>query len=350
MSHFYQLKVAEVQRLTNDSVVLSFEIPAGESAQFSYKAGQYVTLRAQINGKEVRRSYSLCSAPSESGFKIGVKEVQGGNMSVWLNRNVKAGDVIDVMPPAGNFKLPDNISGGHFVAYAAGSGITPVLSMMKECMEKHPEVNFTLFYGNKSMDSVMFKSELHALNEKYSQLHIYYVLSRETASSPALEGRMSGAKALDLLRQYVPGVVNEFFLCGPGDMIVSVADSLKSSGISEKNIHFELFSTPVQDTEKKTLAYSGTSSVEVVMDGMSYHFSLAGAGNSILDAAISAGVDAPFSCKGAVCCTCKAKILEGTAAMDMNYALTDSEVADGYILTCQAHPTSEKLKVDYDVI
>lgn len=347
MSHFHSLKVKQVIRETKDSVSVSFHVSDDLASIFQFQSGQYLTLRALINGEDVRRSYSLCSAPHEGEYRIAAKEVEGGRMSSWLNRDVYEGMTIEVMPPQGNFLLGE---GKKHAAFAAGSGITPILSMIKSVLKDDHDAHFVLFYGNRDLNGIMFKEEMLRLQESSGRLHVYHVLSREKAESPLLEGRISKDKVMSLLQQYGGLGADQYYLCGPGDMIMSVADTLKANGIAADRIRYELFTTPVNEGEVHNVDAHGSSEVTVVMDGLEYVFPLEMDGEFILDAAMEAGVDAPFSCKGAVCCTCKAKVIEGTAEMEMNYALTDSEVEEGYILTCQAHPTSEKVKIDYDVV
>jgi ring-1,2-phenylacetyl-CoA epoxidase subunit PaaE len=351
MSHFHSLKVSGVVNETADCVSVSFDVPTDLKAQFAFLPGQYLTLRATVNGEDVRRSYSLSSAPFEGLFRIAVKRVDGGRMSSWITGNLREGMELQVMPPQGNFKLnPVEGKTATYVAFVAGSGITPVLSMIKSVMRTERS-QFILFYGNKALDSIIYKGELNKLVQDYpGRLHVYHVLSREGQGNALLEGRISGEKAVKLLDFYGGRNADAYYLCGPGDMIMGVEKELKAMGVDAGRIHHELFTTPVADAAPKAISGTGVSRMTVIMDGMSYNFDLAANGDNILDAAMSAGVDAPFSCKGAVCCTCKAKIVKGTAEMEMNYALTDSEVAEGFVLTCQAHPTSEEVTVDYDVV
>jgi ring-1,2-phenylacetyl-CoA epoxidase subunit PaaE len=355
MSHFHSLKVKEVRRETADAVSVSFEIPESLKADFRYQAGQYITLRSNVQGEDVRRSYSLCSAPFENDFRIAVKAVEGGKMSNWINTSLKAGDAVDVMAPVGNFVVNTQTGAQRkYVAFVAGSGITPVMSIIKQVLRDEGSSHFTLFYGNRTPESVIFRQELSQLvSQSAGRLHVYHVYSRSQQDDAVLNGRINGENAIKMLRHYNGINADAFMLCGPGDMIVAVDKALQTEGVAKDKILYEFFTAPVA-TESAVAASApaetGVSKVKVVMDGIHYDFDLDYQGKTILDAAMDAGVDAPFSCKGAVCCTCKAKITKGAANMEMNYALSDSEVEEGFVLTCQAHPCSPEIEVDYDVI
>jgi ring-1,2-phenylacetyl-CoA epoxidase subunit PaaE len=347
---FNKLKVKEIKKETNDTVSIAFEIPNALKSDFSYLPGQYVTIKSIIDGEDVRRAYSLCSAPFEDDFRIGVKRVDGGKMSTFLNEKIELGSELEVMKPTGNF-LIDNSADSN-VAFAAGSGITPVLSMIKSSLKVGG--SFTLFYGNKTADETIFKTELDGLKSSYpSQFNLHYIYSRENLDNALYEGRIKKEKVLDLLKIDSSLLKSEgFYMCGPEEMIFNVSDALKDLGVSESKIHFELFTAPTtKDVDGSPVVsdFSGESQVTVIMDGDEFEFPLSSDGDFILDVAIENGADAPFSCKGAVCCTCKAQVVEGKATMDMNYSLSDEEVEEGFILTCQARPASEKLVVDYDV-
>lgn len=354
MSHFHPIKVREVRRETADAVSIAFEIPSNLSQDFQYRAGQYITLRASINGEDVRRSYSLCSAPHEDDFRIAVKAVEGGKMSNWLNSQLHVGAQVELMPPMGNFVVNTHPGAQRkYVAFVAGSGITPVMSLIKKILHDEPSSHFTLFYGNRTPDSVIFKKELSELMQQSGgRLHVYHVLSRSQQDDSLLNGRINGQNAVNMLKHYNGIDADVYMLCGPGDMISDVDKALQAEGVSKDKILYEFFTAPVatDNAVSGAPAQAGLSKVKVILDGIDFHFDLNYQGKSILDAAMDAGVDAPFSCKGAVCCTCKAKITKGSATMDMNYALSDSEVAEGYVLTCQAHPSSTEIEVDYDVI
>ena len=358
MAKFHSLKISDIRKETANCVSIAFDIPQDIQSNFDYKAGQYITLKLNVNGEEIRRSYSLSSSPvADSDFRIAVKKVDDGRASTLLNESVDIGTTIEVMEPAGNFTT--NIVEGnntHYVAFAAGSGITPVISIIKSILATDSTSRFTLLYGNKTSGSIIYKDELDSLSEKYKEkLKVVNILTQEDTGNESTNGRVTKEKAQELLTQYVDmSDPTEFFLCGPETMINNCSELLAGKGIAKESIHFELFTTPIaaesEATKSSVTDFNGVSEVTVRIDGEEITFKLNGSGDAVLDAAIDAGVDAPFSCKGAVCCTCKAKIVEGTVEMEMNYALSDGEVEEGFILTCQSHPTSEKLVIDYDVI
>jgi len=355
MSKFYPLKVSAVNRETPDAVSIELEIPSNLQSEFQYKQGQYLTFRMIREGNEIRRSYSLCSAPSSDKIlKVAVKEVPNGLASTFLNRNLKAGDTLETMPPMGNFFTElSSKQKQNYVGIAAGSGITPILSLIKETLFVETESHFTLIYANKNQASVIFKNTLDELAKKYNgRLQIHYLFSRENSGEPLLFGRPDKQKLEQILTAKNCLQANHFFICGPEEMIMNANEILKANKIDKTSIHFELFTTPVKmasETKAPEGDFSGKARVKVTIDGIVTNFDLNSNGVSILDAAMDAGADAPFSCKGAVCCTCKAKVVKGKASMDMNYALTDKEVEQGYILSCQAHPQTAELEVDFDV-
>ncbi len=348
---FHALTVREVRRETSDSVSVAFDVPSG--GNFRFVPGQYLTLRAQIGGADVRRSYSLCSSPLSGELRVAIKQVEGGIFSTWANTELKAGDVLDVMPPMGNFLLEtDPAKRRRYVGFAAGSGITPVLSILKTALAREPESEFLLFDGNRKTASILFKSELEDLKDRYmGRLEVHHVLSREDQGSDALFGRLD-AERIRYFAEHIPTLTqaDAYYLCGPEPMIHAASDVLKASGVSADKIHFELFTSAAPAKEfapKAKAAASGDAYVTVVLDGEETHFTQSSK-EFVLDAALDAGADVPYACKGAVCCTCRAKVLEGTVEMAMNYSLTDDEVADGYVLTCQAMPRSERVVVSYD--
>ncbi len=354
MSHFHSLKVAEVARETPEAVAVGFEIPAELKGEYAFTAGQYLTLAFDINGAEERRAYSLCSSPSEAILRVAVKEVEGGKVSTHINRNLKVGDVVKVLPPQGNFTLKtSNLHAQTYVAFAAGSGITPILSMAKAVSEIEPNSTFHIFYGNKDSKHVIFKSTLSQLASKNVKTTLIY--SREDSGSAITNGRISEGKARSLVSHHQLEGAQAYFLCGPEEMIVNATKGLEALGIDKSKIHFELFTTPVMMESKSTRVeeatdFKGDAQITVIYDDEEFEFTLNTDGESILETAIEEGVDVPFSCKGAVCCTCKAKVTEGKAVMEANYALTDEEVAEGFILTCTSHPVTERVVVNYDEI
>ena len=363
MAQFYDLRVADVRQETDDTVSVAFEIPGNLRETFQYSHGQYLTLKMDLNGEEVRRSYSLSSSPDEDDeWRIAVKLVPGGKMSTAINQNLKVGDTVATMAPMGNFTTAINPNAEmHYVAFAAGSGITPVISILKSVLKREPKSTFTLFYGNRTSSSIIFKNELEALQSRYNgRLNVVNVLSRETTGNRLTEGRIDRAKTTALLEAHCdvtnPG---HYFICGPGEMINSVSALLQNLRVDKSNIHFELFTTPVADTDGADASSAGgdddqvegeyDAEVTVIIDGDEYEFELNTNDQAILDAALEEGADAPFACKGAVCCTCKGKVIKGKVKMDMNYALEDDEVEEGYVLTCQSHPITPKVTIDFDV-
>ncbi|MBD78474.1 MAG: phenylacetic acid degradation protein [Crocinitomicaceae bacterium] len=351
---FYNLTISKIQRTTKDSIAVSFSIPENLKEIFKYKQGQYLAFRKAFDGGEVRRSYSLCSSPVvDNELQVAIKVVEGGLFSTWANNELKVGDVLETLAPAGNFYT--EIEEGQkkkYVLFGAGSGITPLMSIIKTALAVEKESEVVLVYGNKDESSIIFNDELKVLEDQYGDRFTRFdVLSRVDGRNPMLSGRVDNNKceAINGNTSIFDG--NEYFLCGPEGMINEVSELLKSKGIDKSNIHFELFIAPVAPSVKtEDPNQEITSSLTVIMDDEEFEINLSSKGDTILDAAMDAGADVPFSCKGAVCCTCKAKVTEGSARMEMNYALGDDEVEEGYILTCQAHPTSEKCVVDYDVV
>ncbi len=355
MAKFHQLEIKDIRRETADCVSIAFDIPESLKDSFQYKQGQYITLKVKVGGEELRRSYSACSSPiADEELRIAVKKVENGRVSGHLNNGIEVGTSIEVMEPMGNFytEMPSG-SSKHYVGFAAGSGITPVMSLLKTALASDDTSKFTLFYGNKSESDIIFKDELEALQDKYGErLEVNHLLSREKTADPLFTGRISSAKCADLIARF-PDVLNadEHFLCGPFDMIEGIKERLLEEGVQKEKVHFELFSTPVPAEESEESAEGDGSVVEakatIVLDGEETEITVP-VGENILDAALDAGLDAPYACTGGSCCTCRAKVMEGKAVMDVNYALTDEEVEAGYILTCQSHPTTAKIVVDYD--
>jgi len=351
MKKFYSLKVLDIEALTSDSVKIVFD--NSEADIFNFKAGQYITLRKEINNEDVRRSYSLSSAPG-AGVEIGVRRVKDGLMSTFLTKELKVGDSMDVMPPNGNFYLDSKDKESHYVAICAGSGITPILSIIKQVLNHNPDSFFTLIYGNKTRNSTMFVEDLQSLENNFqSQFFIHYFFSRENLSD-CLNGRIDKIKLQDLFNTDKKLLEAEsYFLCGPGELIDNGNEFLLESGIKADRIHFERFTASVpikQDNSVKLEEKALISNVMVSVDGDDFEFQLSSKGETILDAAMNAGADVPFSCKGGVCCVCKAKVLEGEVDMDQNYSLSEEEVEQGYVLGCQSHPASENVVIDFDEV
>jgi ferredoxin-NADP reductase/fatty acid desaturase len=340
---FHPLRVTSVETLTEDSVVVSFDVPADLAEQYRYAPGQHLTLRAMINGQDVRRSYSLCAPASAGQLRVAVKRVEGGIFSNYANQHLRAGDILDVMTPTGRFGIPlEQAAKRAYVGVAAGSGITPILSIIATALAVEQQSTFDLVYGNRSTATTMFRGELDSLVSEFDgRLRVHHVLSREPAE---LAGRIDRSLVTNLVADRC-ATVDAWLLCGPQAMVEGVTTGLLEAGVAEERVHSELFHTVAPVTE---VSSDLVSQVSVTVDGSETTFEVRAAGETVLDAALSAGVDAPYACAGGACGTCRAKVVLGTAAMDQNHALDAAEVADGYVLTCQAHPTSEELHLQYD--
>lgn len=355
MSNFHPLKVIQIITETSDTVSIVLDVPAPLNNEFRYKPGQYLTFRMIINGNEIRRSYSLSSAPStDAKLKVTVKQISEGLASTFLTKNLNEGDVLETLTPRGHFFAETNPENAkNYAGIAAGSGITPVISILKETLATEPKSKFHLIYINRNSETTIFLKELNQLKEKYNdRLQLILWNSRDTNPASKYSGRPDKVKLSALFKNENLEKCDDYFICGPEELIRHSDEILREKGIDKSKIHFEYFTAPVKSNkENKTeeKAFTGNSKVKVIIDGIETEFELPSNGSSVLDAAIDAGADAPFSCKGAVCCTCKAKIINGKASMDMNYSLTDKEVEQGYILTCQAHPQTSELTVDFDV-
>jgi ring-1,2-phenylacetyl-CoA epoxidase subunit PaaE len=360
MAHFHTLKVAEIHQETPECIVVGFEVPPALEQEFAFQHGQYVTLKLTVNGEELRRSYSICSSPLEKGsIRIAVKKVPLGRASTQLVDKLKAGMSIEVMSPMGNFTTAlDPGKERHFAAFAAGSGITPILSILKTVLRSEPQSRFTLFYGNSDVDRIIFRQRLEELKQQYAgRLDVLHILSKGLDEDKLFNGRITTEKAVELVRRFVTDSnTNQYFICGPEQMMVNVSEALERLGVEKNRIHVELFGTPVSTEAKKSAdhshgasgSFSGVADVKVIVDGREHELKVKANGDAVLDVALDSGLDVPYACKGAVCCTCKARVVEGQVEMEMNYALTDEEVADGYVLTCQSHPRSARVVIDYD--
>lgn len=355
--HFHQLTVKEVRKETDDCVSVAFEIPEELKASFAFHQGQSLTLRKTLNNEEVRRTYSICSSPLDNEWRVAIKKVDGGLFSSFANSTLKKGDVLEVMQPVGKFYVELNPANKkNYLGIAAGSGITPLLSIIKTTLQTELNSSFTLVYGNKSRGSIIFFEELEALKNKYLQrFNFINILSRERTDAAINFGRINKEKLNELEKAVDYMSFDDTFICGPEEMIFAVKDYMELKGIDKKKIHFELFTTPGQDISKIKNQKSKTddgpkSQVTIKLDGRSFEFGLSlTSDTSILDAALKQGADLPFACKGGVCCTCKAKLLEGKVSMDVHWGLEEEEIEQGYILTCQSHPKTEKVVVDFDV-
>lgn len=354
--HFHRLTIKEIRRETPDCVSISFDVPAELTEVFRFTQGQSLTVRTQLNNEEVRRTYSICSSPLDNEWRVAVKKVDGGLFSSHANEILKVGDSLEVMPPVGKFYTAlDPGHHKHYLAFAAGSGITPVLSLIKTTLATEPNSDFTLVYGNRNRSSIIFFEELEGLKNKFmNRFNLVHVLSRERMDSDIHSGRINEEKLAELSRLINYAETDEFFVCGPEQMIFSVKNFLEKTGINPKKIHFELFTTPGQTASSASKKAERTetgpaASITIKLDGRSMEFKLpVNSGSSILDAALQQGADLPFACKGGVCCTCKARLLEGKVEMDVHWGLEEDEIAKGFILTCQSHPLTEKIVVDFD--
>jgi ring-1,2-phenylacetyl-CoA epoxidase subunit PaaE len=355
--HFHPLRIKEVRKETADCVSILFDVPQELQNIFQFKQGQSLTMRANINNEEVRRTYSICSSPLDKELRVAIKKVDGGLFSSFANLELKKGDQLEVMEPIGKFNTELNPSNKkNYVAFAAGSGITPVLSLIKTTLTTEPESNFTLVYGNRSRSSIIFFEELEGLKNKYiDRFNLIHILSRERTDATLNFGRIGTEKLTELNRLVDYTATDDFFICGPEEMIFCVKDFLETKGIDKKKIHFELFTTPGLKKSGVGSRESGVdsgskSNITIKLDGRSFDFDLSlTSDTTILDAALKQGADLPFACKGGVCCTCKAKLLEGDVSMDVHWGLEEEEIEQGYILTCQSHPRTEKVVVDFDV-
>jgi ring-1,2-phenylacetyl-CoA epoxidase subunit PaaE len=354
-THFHSLKVKSIEKSTSDCSLVTLDVPAELQEVFQYKQGQYLTLRAIIEGESVQRSYSLCSSPNDGAWQVGIKEVPGGKFSTFANRALKPGDTLDVMEPNGRFFVEvEPKTDRQMIAFAAGSGITPIYSIIKTHLEAEPESHFKLFYINKTVGSIILKEEIEALKNRFmNRFEVFHFLTREKRNLPLLDGRLSEEKLAEIFSKVLkPEEVAQCFSCGPESMIFMVRDFLQSKGVDEKQIHFELFGTGVASEAKKKEATKGlagiVSNVTILEGGKSFSFDIAHGGDNILDAALKSGADLPFACKGGVCCTCRAKVIEGKVDMLLNYALEEEEVEQGFVLTCQSIPQSEKVVIDFD--
>lgn len=359
-ARFYSLSIAEVRRETDNAVCLTFQVPEELQAAFKFTQGQYLTLLTNIDGSEVRRSYSICSGVDDERLSIGIKQIEGGAFSTFANRELKPGDLVDVMSPQGEFyTVLDENQKKNYMCICAGSGITPILSIVKSILSREPESRITLLYGNRNSSTIMFKEEIAFLKNRYmSRFNWLNILSREQQDAEILCGRLDNSKGQELHNK---GLINiaatdEFFLCGPESMISEVSRGLRAFGVPEEKIHYELFFASAEDAkvaqekrQARAERYGGkVSQVEVTVSGRTFQFDLAADGENILDGALRSGADLPFSCRNGVCATCKARVLEGEVEMDLNHSLTPQEIEAGMILTCQSHPVTPNVKVDFD--
>ena len=363
--HFHRLRIKEIRKETEECVSIVFDIPEELKNSFQFKQGQSLTMRTNIADEEVRRTYSICSSPFDDEVRVAIKKVGGGLFSTFANEDLKPGDLLEVMEPVGKFYT--DLNPAHkkkYLAFAAGSGITPVLSLIKTTLATEASSTFTLVYGNKSRSSIIFFEELEGLKNKYLQrFNLINVLSREKTDIPINSGRLNIDKLMELSRLIDYEKMDEIFICGPEEMIFSIKAFLEQKEIDKKKIHFELFTTPgerksevgpstslrMSRKSESTSIAVGKSKISVKLDGRSFDFDLGFDEEPILDAALKQGADLPYACKGGVCCTCKARLIEGEVEMEVHWGLEEEEIQQGYILTCQSHPKTSKVVVDFDV-
>ena len=356
MSKFYPLTVAKVKHETRDAIAVTFDVPPELKSQFAYQQGQHLTLRAMIDGEDVRRSYSICSAVQDDSLRVAIKRTPGGLFSTWANQHLQPGATLEVMPPMGHFNVPlEPASARHYLAFAAGSGITPILSIVKTTLLAEPNSRFTIVYGNRASSSVIFRDELTDLKDSYmNRLKLVYVMSREQQDIELFNGRITEEKCGHFLRQWIDiRDIDVAFICGPEDMMHGVSRSLQEAGLAKEKIRIELFAASIPKHEHKPRKVEAgvqhQTEVTVIMDGSAASFTMDKDKESLLDAGLRAGIDMRYSCKGGVCSTCRCKVFEGQVEMDVNYALEDYEVARGFVLSCQSFPITDRVVVDFDI-
>jgi ring-1,2-phenylacetyl-CoA epoxidase subunit PaaE len=357
MNQFYPLKVASVAKNTRDAVVVTFDVPVGLAQKFSFRPGQYLTVRTQVDGQELRRSYSICAAPHERQLRVAIKRLNDGAFSTWANEHLESGQLIDVMPPDGHFTVDFSPEQSRrYVAFAVGSGITPILSLIKTALGTEPQSSFTLFFGNRASSAVLFREEIEDLKNRYMErFSLVYIMSREHQDIELFNGRLDGAKVAQLLTLWTdPVLIDYAFVCGPQDMTESVTQALHDKGVDKSRIKFELFGSPKGPRALRTGHEARKApgkqwcDVTVVQDGLTRTLTIEKNKESVLDSALAQGVELPYSCKGGVCSTCRCKVIEGEVDMDANFALEDYEVARGFILSCQSFPVTDRLVIDFD--
>ena len=355
MSKFHPLRIARLDRETRDAVAITFDVPPELAPQYRFEPGQHLTVRARVGDADVRRSYSICSGTGDGTLRIAVKRCAGGLFSNYANERLKAGDTLEVMPPMGHFGVPlDAGTARHYVAFAAGSGITPILSIVRSTLAAEPRARFTLFYGNRASGTVMFREELAALKDVHmTRLNLVHVLSREEQDVEVLHGRIDGQRASALLDRWAPlADVDVVYLCGPDAMMRSVREMLEARGCPAARVRVERFASSIPRHEHKPAAVAPGSAMQsevtVILDGARRTFTLDRTKESILEAGLKHGVELPYSCKGGVCSTCRCRVVAGEVDMDVNFALEDYEVARGFVLACQSYPATDKVTVNFD--
>lgn len=357
MATFHKLTIADIRPLTRDAVVITFVVPGALREAFRYRQGQHLALRARIGGEPVMRTYSICAGVPANALRIAIKRQPGGVFSNFANDQLARGQTLEVMPPRGHFYTPlDPNQAKHYLAFAAGSGITPVLSIIETTLAVERGSQFTLVYGNRTGASILFREALEDLKNTYmGRFNLIHVLSREQTDIELLHGRITKQRCAQLCAHWIDiASVDECFICGPEPMLYALTEALHTQGFERKRIHFELFTVPGEvkrqsrQRREDILTDHTVSRVAIITEGRRLEFDLVRNTDTILEAGLRSGADLPFSCKGGVCATCRAKLLEGEVEMDANYALEDREIEAGYVLTCQSYPRSKNIVLDYD--
>ena len=353
LGRFHALTVADVRQETPDAVSIAFHVPDEVRPEFDYAPGQYLTLRTHRDGEEWRRSYSICTSPDDDELRVAIKRVDGGRFSAWAH-GVRAGETIEVMAPAGRFVLPPGADGRVYAGFAAGSGITPVIAILRTVLTREPRSRFSLFYGSRSTSHILFREALEDLKDRFmGRLSVFHVLSREQQDVPVLNGHLDADKVRLLVRTLLPAaMIDHAFVCGPAAMIDGITDALVTAGVARESIHSERFTTGIPIVRAPAPAPADApphAMAAITIDGLRTEVPMI-AGETVLDAALRAGLDLPFSCRGGMCSTCRARITEGAVTMDVNYGLEPWETNAGFVLTCQARPTTARISVDVDQV
>lgn len=354
MARFHSLKISKLIRPTDEAVALTFEVPSDIKDEFKFIQGQHVTLRSEINGEDTRRSYSICSSPLDNELTVAIKQVQGGIFSTYANQELKEGDVLEVMPPTGKFNTPlDSSNQKSYVAFAGGSGITPVISILETTLRTEPQSTFMLFYGNRKSSTIIFQERLEGIKNRFPQrFSMYHILDSERQDVELFNGFIDSDKIKRFSQVFFdPMAVDEFFTCGPEPMMLGVRDTLVEMGVPSERVHLELFTSPLGklgDRKEAVKHKEAHSEITIVMDGNSIEFPY-DSKDSILDVAFQNGADLPYACKGGVCSTCVAKVVSGEVEMEINYALEPDELEKGLVLTCQSRPKTDKVTLTFDV-
>jgi ring-1,2-phenylacetyl-CoA epoxidase subunit PaaE len=354
--HFYPVTVSDVRRETSDCVSIAFDIPEAFKGKFVFSAGQYINVRAVVGDRELRRSYSLCSAPHSGQWRVAIKRVEGGQFSQWANALLRDGDELEIMPPDGRFLfVPEANAKRNVLLLAAGSGITPILSILTTLLERELKSRVTLVYGNRRVRDIIFKETIEDLRDRYlSRFQLIHCLSGEAQESPLANGRLDAEKVSRILKTIVPAAtLDAVYVCGPHEMIDSCVAATREAGVLESKIHKELFGSPVPrhvpiDVTSDVTGGVDSAAVTVVADGIERVLQVPYRGESVLEISLAAGIDAPFACKAGVCSTCRARVLSGEIKMDANFTLEQHEIDRGFVLTCQSHPITDTVRITFD--